>query len=258
MRLRTKILITLGVVLLLVCVCLAGFGYLLFHRTPGQYFDSNGARIYYTVEGAGAPIVLVHGVAATSDLNWRRPGIIRSLAKNFQVIAFDLRGHGLSDKPTDPEQYGLRMVEDIVRLMDHLEITQAHVAGYSLGGFLALNAATLYPDRFASLAVCAAGWMDPEQPMPIPNPYRPPVRTDTAHMAAAVLPGMAASKTWFHRIRNRVGDHILPDDVKKALKKKYEELAVTKSDLLLLDMPVLCIIGDKDGFLYLARDLVAQ
>ncbi len=257
MRLRTKTLLLLGVICLFMFMVTAGFGFVLFHRTAGHYFESNGARIFYTVEGDGPPVILVHGVAANADLNWRRPGVVSTLARNFQVVTFDLRGHGLSDKPVDPDQYGLRMVEDIVLLMDHLEIARAHVAGYSLGGFLALKAATLYPDRIASLAVCAAGWMDPEHPVPIPNPYRPPVRTATPHLAAAVVPGMATPKTWFNHIRNRIGDHILPDDVKKALKKKYAEFAVNKSDLLALDMPVLCIIGDKDGFLYLARDLVA-
>jgi len=120
MRLRTKLLLALCVIILIPCMGIGWFAYALIHRTPGEYFESNGARVYYTVQGEGEPIILVHGVGANADLNWQRPGVVRALAKEFKVIAFDLRGHGLTDKLVDPEQYGLRMAEDIVLLMDHL------------------------------------------------------------------------------------------------------------------------------------------
>ena len=258
MRLRTKLLLALCVIILIPCMGIGWFAYALIHRTPGEYFESNGARVYYTVQGEGEPIILVHGVGANADLNWQRPGVVRALAKEFKVIAFDLRGHGLTDKLVDPEQYGLRMAEDIVLLMDHLGYDRAHLAGYSLGGFLALKAATLYPDRIASLAVCAAGWIDPAHPIEVPSPYRPPVPTNQLQVShASVLPLFAASKSVFHRMRSAIGDYFMDPKVKKALKATYEELAVPKEDLLALDMPMLSVIGSKDGFLYIARDLVA-
>jgi len=259
MRLRTKILLALCVIILVPCFGVGGFAYVLIHRTPGEYFESNGARIYYTVQGKGEPVILVHGIGANADWNWQRPGVVKALAKDFTVIAFDLRGHGMTDKPVDPEQYGLRMVEDIVLLMDHLGYDRAHLAGYSLGGFLALKAATLYPDRIASLAVCAAGWIDPAHPIEVPSPYRPPVPTDQLKQVsqASALPLFAASKTLFHRIRSAVGDYFMDPKVKKALKAKYADLGVPKEDLLGLDMPMMSIIGSKDGFLYIARDLIA-
>ena len=68
MRLRTKILIWAGIMCLLLCMVTAGFWFTLFHRTAGDYFESNGARIFYTVEGAGPPVVLVHGVAANAGV----------------------------------------------------------------------------------------------------------------------------------------------------------------------------------------------
>ena len=258
MRLRSKIIIAVCVLLLIPCIAGGWLWYVLIHRTPGEYFESNGARVYYTVQGEGYPVILVHGVGANADWNWQRPGVIGALAKNFKVIAFDLRGHGLTDKPADPEQYGLRMVEDIVLLMDHLGIERAHLAGYSLGGFIALKAATLYPERIASLAVCAAGWIDPANPIEVPSPYRPPVPTHPAQVSqASALPLVAATRSLFHRIRSSIGDHFMDPKVKKALKAKYEELAVPKESLLACDMPMLSIIGKKDGFLYIARDLVA-
>ena len=259
MRLRTKIILALSVIILIPCIGVCWLAYTLLYRTPGEYFESNGARVYYTVQGEGEPVILVHGIGANADLNWQRPGVIRTLAKDFTVIAFDLRGHGLTDKPVDPDQYGVRMAEDIVLLIDHLGYERAHLAGYSLGGFLALKAATLYPDRIASLAVCAAGWIDPDYPIDVPSPYRPPVPTNYLKQVsqASVLPLFAASKSVFHRMRSAIGDHFMDPKVKKALKATYNDLAVPKEDLLTLDMPMMSIIGSKDGFLYIARDLVA-
>ena len=55
----------------------------------------------------------------------------------FQLIALDCRGHGKSDKPHDPAEYGPEMAADVVRLLDHLRIEKAHLLGYSSGAFIA-------------------------------------------------------------------------------------------------------------------------
>ncbi len=132
------------------------------HRAEGAYFESNGVRIHHTVEGDGEALILLHGFAANADLNWRVPGITRRLRRDFTVIATDHRGHGLSGKPHGKDAYGKEMAEDVIRLMDHLEIRQAHLVGYSMGGFVALHLLATHPERFLSGAVCAAGWERPE------------------------------------------------------------------------------------------------
>lgn len=123
---------------------------------------SDGVRIHYTEEGAGPPVVLLHGFAVDSDLNWRFTGILPALAEEFRVIALDLRGHGRSDKPHDPGAYGTTMVQDVVNLLDHLGIERAHVMGYSMGSTLALNLAVNHPDRVLSLVLGGSGWIGPE------------------------------------------------------------------------------------------------
>lgn len=257
-RCKTKILLGVGIVFLILLLLAGTLALLLFHRAGGHYFDSGGARIFYTVQGSGTPVVLIHGVGANSDLNWRRPGVVRALARDFQVITFDLRGHGLSDRPSAPEQYGIQMVEDITRLMDHLEIRRAHVAGYSLGGFIALKAASLHPERFLSVAICAAGWKNPDDPSPIPNPYRPPETPAAGPVSQASVFALAAPKPLFHRIRNRIGDYLMDPVVKKALKRSYPDLAVYRPSLEKNPVPMFCVIGTRDGFLPLARDLAAN
>lgn len=125
------------------------------------YFDSDGVRIRYRVWGAGDPIVLVHGFTASIERNWELPGVVAALAEDFKVIALDTRGHGKSAKPHDVEAYGVQMADDVVRLLDHLEIEQAHVVGYSMGGFITLKLLTRHPDRLLSAVLGGAGWNPP-------------------------------------------------------------------------------------------------
>ena len=58
--------------------------------------------------------------------------VIDALKKDYKVIALDLRGCGGSGKPHDPKAYGIEMVNDVVRLLDHLKIDKAHIVGYSM------------------------------------------------------------------------------------------------------------------------------
>lgn len=130
-----------------------------FTEVRGQFFDSNGVRIHYTVEGQGVPVILLHGFAVNQDINWRVPGFVRTLRKTYRVIAMDVRGHGLSGAPHEEAAYGVEMVDDIARLMDHLGIPKAHVVGYSMGGFIALSFSIRHPNRVLSCVAGGAGYL---------------------------------------------------------------------------------------------------
>jgi pimeloyl-ACP methyl ester carboxylesterase len=123
-----------------------------------QFFDSNGLKIHYVVEGQGDPVVLIHGFTASIPVQWGLPGIQSKLSKDYQVIALDNRGHGKSDKPHDPAQYGPEMVADVIRLLDHLKIRKAHVVGYSMGGFMTSYLLTAHPERVITATLGGAGW----------------------------------------------------------------------------------------------------
>ncbi len=127
-----------------------------------SFTAGDGTEIHYLVEGRGDPVVLLHGITATAASNWSAPGIVDRLAEEFQVIAVDQRGHGKSGKPHDPASYGERMALDVVDLLDHLRLQQAHVVGYSMGGFITMKLLALAPDRMLSAVVGGAGWPSPE------------------------------------------------------------------------------------------------
>ena len=112
-----------------------------------RYFDANGIRIRYVEQGAGEPVLLLHGRGGTLS-TWERSGVMESLAKDYRVIALDQRGHGKSGKPHNPKQYGAEMALDVVRLLDHLGIDRAHIVGYSLGANIVAQLLTIRPDRF--------------------------------------------------------------------------------------------------------------
>ena len=85
-------------------------------------------------------------------------GIMTALGvAGYRVIAFDNRGHGLSDKPHDGARYGLEMVRDVVRLLDPLNVDRAHVVGYSLGAVITNNVRALYPERLITATLGGAG-----------------------------------------------------------------------------------------------------
>jgi pimeloyl-ACP methyl ester carboxylesterase len=124
-----------------------------------RQFRSGDCRIAFDDLGAGEPIVLLHGFGADRRLNWRVTGWYDLLLRaGFRVIAADARGHGQSDKPTDPVAYRPQGIAgDAIRLMNHLKIRKAHLFGYSMGG---RNAAWLlyrHPGRFLTGIIGGAG-----------------------------------------------------------------------------------------------------
>ena len=67
--------------------------------------------------------------------NWKQNHWVKTFKDDYRLILIDNRGHGKSDKPKEASQYGLKMVEDVVKLMDHLSIKKANVFGYSMGRY---------------------------------------------------------------------------------------------------------------------------
>src|SRR5262245_8765302 len=127
----------------LLFACVAGAG----HSAPPESFDfdAKGVKIHYLLAGEGEPVVLIHGLDSSAQLNWNINGVIAELAKDHQVIALDMPGHGQSDKPSNESAYGRQIIEDVILLLDRLKIKKAHVVGYSLGGMVALKLMAVHP-----------------------------------------------------------------------------------------------------------------
>ena len=119
---------------------------------PDRFFNSNGVQIRYVEQGAGPPVILLHGYTGTLDRHFVSNGVLANIAKDHRAIAMDLRGHGKSGKPHDPKAYGDELARDVVRLLDHLKIERAHIVGYSLGAVIAGRLVETNPARLSSVA----------------------------------------------------------------------------------------------------------
>ena len=91
-----------------------------------RFIDNDGVRIHYEVEGAGPPVVLMHGMGMSTK-DWRAAGYPDALAGEFRLVLIDSRGFGQSQKLGDPEQYGrARKVSDVTAVLDDLGIDDAY------------------------------------------------------------------------------------------------------------------------------------
>ena len=140
-------------IVLLVLLCLAA------GAAPARdlYFDSAGARLRYVDEGHGEAVVLIHGFTGTIERSWVNTGVLPDLARDYRVVAIDLRGHGHSDKPHHAAAYH-PIGEDVIRLLDHLKIERAHAVGYSLGGIILAKLLVTHPQRFRSAVLGGAAY----------------------------------------------------------------------------------------------------
>lgn len=100
-------------------------------------------NLFYKVKGKGPSIVFIHPPLLTSA-NFEYQ--VDELSKNFQVITFDIRGHGRSQYSTKPITYAL-IVEDIKNLLDNLAIDKAFLCGYSTGGSIVFEFLQSYSER---------------------------------------------------------------------------------------------------------------
>ena len=124
-----------------------------------QKYNSAGVEISYVDEGAGSPVLLIHGFASNHRVNWVGTGWTKFLRDaGYRVIALDNRGHGESEKLYDPSHYSASiMADDAARLIEHLGLGQVAVMGYSMGARIAAFLTMQRPDLvsraiFAGLA----------------------------------------------------------------------------------------------------------
>jgi pimeloyl-ACP methyl ester carboxylesterase len=175
-------------------------------------FHAKGVKISYAIQGEGEAVVLIHGLFSCSGLDWTVPGTTALLAEKYQAITLDLPGHGLSDKPTMEKAYGLELVEDVIRLMDHLKINKAHIVGYCLGSIVAAKLMAKHPDRILSGALAGMGWL---------------------------RDGRFAQKVFEHFRQ-------IASNAVRTCARSLGKLALTKNELESIRVPVTILVGERD------------
>lgn len=118
-------------------------------KESGVFESFDKTPIYYEVRGEGEPLILIYGIACLMN-HWHFQ--MEYFSKHYKVITFDIRGHHKSQPLGNPQNLKIPdLVEDIVGLMNHLDISKAHFAGHSFGTPLLLELYRVLPDRIASM-----------------------------------------------------------------------------------------------------------
>ena len=196
----------------------------------GQY------RIHYYAAGSGQPIVLLHGMGSDA-LFWA--DYVPALAAHGRVYAIDLLGHGSSDHPD--VDYRATLQAQVVRdFLDSQNIQQADLVGVSMGAFVALHAARLWPDRVRRLVAADSGGIifNPSAP-------QPPFPQDEQGFRKLMTP----KHSWIGPFLVR--DILRRMQAQRTVMQRMLQIRNTGTDfvdgkLQSLNMPVLIIWGEQD------------
>jgi pimeloyl-ACP methyl ester carboxylesterase len=200
------------------------------------YAPIGGQQLYYEVHGSdihggGRPLVLLHGGLLTIELSFGP--LLGPLAAGRQVIAVELQGHGRTADTDRPMTIGA-LAGDVTELLDRLEIAEADLFGFSLGGLVSSEVAVRAPERVGQMIVASA------------NPHRPPGR-ESAPVDDALLPtradfeamrdaylAVAPDPGHFEKFAGRVAAMV------------HEVPVRTADELRSVRTPALLVFGDRD------------
>jgi pimeloyl-ACP methyl ester carboxylesterase len=197
-------------------------------KVQGNYANVSGLKMYYEIHGTGSPLVLLHGAFGCAT-------VFPTLAKNRQVIAIELQGHGHTadiDRPLTYEQ----MADDTAALLKQLKIEQADFFGYSMGGTVALGVAIRHPKLVRKLVTAGSLYGKME------DAYDPEIVTQFKSLSSDFAPKELKDPY----------DKVAPDPkqwpvlVAKVKKMGLEFKGFAREDMKSIKAYVLVTIGDRD------------
>ena len=216
----------------------------------------NGVYLNVEMAGSGPPVLALHGFTGNRS-TWDR--LVQVAQREFTIVLVDILGHGDSDVPEDPERYRMEQcITDLMGVLDHLKIRRACFLGYSMGGRIALSAATAIPERCAALILEGAspGLANSEE-----RAQR--VRSDNALAAFTEEQGVESFVDRWEQVPLFASQAQLPHEARQALRaQRLRNNAKGLANSLRgigtgvqppvhdrlshLAMPVLCIAGELD------------
>jgi pimeloyl-ACP methyl ester carboxylesterase len=192
----------------------------------------NGLSMYYEIHSSGQPLVLLHGAFSAIDTSFGK--VLPSLAKNRQVIAFELQGHGRTadiDRPLTLEG----MADDVATALRQFGFEQTDLFGYSMGASVALHLTIRHPDLVRKLVLASVTYT------------LGGIHTGLMDGLGEMTPEMMFGSPW-HEEYTRIAPK--PEDFNRLFAKKTEmdrqirDLPAEK--IRAIKVPTLLIIGDSD------------
>lgn len=220
------------------------------------YFENNGARIHYDVQGEGEPVLVMHGFTESAlDLE----ELIDALALSYRVVAPDLRGYGRSEpKPRiyTPDFY-TEDAHEMASLLRHLGIERAHIAGFSDGGEVALLMPILYPGIAHSVVEWgAAGTLQSSSPGSIAE--------ELDQIYSLVDDPIEEMAGWSRYVQGEYGEEVARSmtqgwaEASKAILARGSDISLSRAAEI--ECPALLISGEHDPFATpaMTRELAAR
>ena len=194
----------------------------------------NGIEMYYEIDGAGEPLLLLHGGGGSHD-DWVHAGR-QQFAREYSLILPDARGHGRTSNPAKTITHR-QCALDMLSLLDHLDIRRCRAIGLSMGGNILLHMATHQPQRLQSMVLVSATMHFPEaaravmRQVPVEN--QPPEQWEVM------------------RQRHKLGDEQILALWKwqRGMNDSYDDMNFTPPLLGAIEASTLIVYGDRD-FLY--------
>jgi len=204
--------------------------------TIKAYASVNGLKMYYEITGTGQPLILLHGGFGNTEMFMPAR---EALSKNYKVIAVDLQGHGRTadiDRPIVPDS----MANDIAALINQLNLGKTNIAGYSLGGMVALRLAIQHPELLQNVVLISSpfkrkGWF-------------PDLLVQQDQMGPSSADELKQSPLYQSYLKQAPK----PEDWTKlvtkmaaAIKKDYD----WSKEVATIKLPVLLVFADADGIM---------
>ena len=197
-----------------------------------EIIQLNDIEMCCEMEGAGEPLLLLHGGAGCSE-NWAHAGRDQFL-REYMLIKPDARGHGRSTNPAKTITHR-QCALDTLALLDHLGIKKCRAIGLSMGGNILLHIATLQPDRIESMVVVSAAMYFPLQARAIMRQIpeasdQPPHEWETM------------------RKPHKLGDEQIVAlwEWMRGMKDSYDDMNFTPPALSRITSSTLIVYGDRD------------
>lgn len=213
--------------------------------SPGSAQTVTGTSsggLFYEVTGAGEPVVFIHAFSLDRRMWEPQWEVLRG---RFQVIRYDLRGHGRSAPPTEPYTgYG-----DLLTLLDELGITRATLVGLSAGAEVAINFAIAYPDRVDRLVLAAPGLGGyPTPPLPWFGPVLQAAGAGDAQRAAQLWAETPIMALRVNADAAETVTSLVMDNWRLWTYRRTEQPLAPPAIHRLAEIrcPVLVIVGDQD------------
>jgi pimeloyl-ACP methyl ester carboxylesterase len=203
---------------------------------------ANGLQTEYDVQGAGPPLVMLHGATTSGTEQFDR--LAPFLARGFRVYLPDARGHAGTAGDPDDGFTTADLVDDVVAFVDALGLSTFHLIGYSMGGMTALHLASRFPERLRTLVAISIG-TEREPRLSVGRSLMDPDRIerqdpDWARSLAARHDPLRGPGSWRSLLRAIV------DDI-------ADQPLLTPGELRAIDAPTLVAAGDRDPFVPVAQ-----